>query len=280
MMIRNAVPEDLDRILILYEQARKFMREQGNMKQWLHGYPQESTLLEDMARSCLYVAETDEGGELLAVYYAAIEEEETYRVIYGGEWLNDAPYAVVHRIAVADRRKGLAAEILQRILEQAGNLRIDTHEENIPMRRLLEKEGFTCCGVIRLANGDPRLAYQKVLRSCGSGGSVMDGQNGMDLRGKSKTKRPAEGRRKKAEEYVSAFLFLMAIALAAVVLFLWLGRMRGYGLEGGNERFETETTAAENLSSFSLATMGLTPVETAEPVRLAPLPSEAATSAP
>ena len=30
------------------------------------------------------------------------------------------------------------------------------------MKRALEKNGFKYCGVIRIANGDARIAYQKI----------------------------------------------------------------------------------------------------------------------
>lgn len=40
-------------------------------------------------------------------------------------------------------------------------MRIDTHENNTPMRRALEKSGFRYCGIIRIFNGDARIAFQK-----------------------------------------------------------------------------------------------------------------------
>lgn len=42
------------------------------------------------------------------------------------------------------------------------NLRIDTHEENKVMRHLIEKSGFAECGIIRVEDGSPRIAYQYV----------------------------------------------------------------------------------------------------------------------
>jgi hypothetical protein len=33
------------------------------------------------------------------------------------------------------------------------------------MRALLQKYGFTYCGIILLENGDPRLAYQRTMTS-------------------------------------------------------------------------------------------------------------------
>ena len=46
-----------------------------------------------------------------------------------------------------------------------GNLRIDTHEKNIPMQGCLAKNGFARCGIIYLEDGDPRIAYQKVIKN-------------------------------------------------------------------------------------------------------------------
>ena len=43
------------------------------------------------------------------------------------------------------------------------NIRIDTHRDNKIMRHNIEKHCFTYCGIIYLANGDERLAYQKQL---------------------------------------------------------------------------------------------------------------------
>ena len=40
-------------------------------------------------------------------------------------------------------------------------LRIDTHRDNKIMQTLLAKNGFQYCGVIRLTNGEPRLAYYR-----------------------------------------------------------------------------------------------------------------------
>ena len=43
------------------------------------------------------------------------------------------------------------------------SLRIDTHEGNLAMRKMLAKNGFVYCGVIYLAGGDKRVAYERIL---------------------------------------------------------------------------------------------------------------------
>ncbi|WP_418133528.1 hypothetical protein [Adlercreutzia sp.] len=47
------------------------------------------------------------------------------------------------------------------------SVRIDTHADNAPMRRAVEKFGFIPCGDITLREGPeagaPRIAFEKVL---------------------------------------------------------------------------------------------------------------------
>lgn len=76
------------------------------------------------------------------VFYYACEKDSTYSVIEDGAWLNDKPYAVVHRIAIAEGTRGIGSFCLNWALEQAGNVRIDTHIDNKPMQELLKKLGF------------------------------------------------------------------------------------------------------------------------------------------
>jgi len=87
--------------------------------------------------------------------------DPTYVVIEGA-WLDDAPYAAVHRVASRGEVKGLTDQILDWALEQHGNIRIDTHDDNIPMQRALARCGFTPCGRIWIEDGTPRIAYHKI----------------------------------------------------------------------------------------------------------------------
>ena len=96
-----------------------------------------------------------------ATFYFSPEPDPTYSYIEGA-WINQEPYGVIHRIAVAQNGKGVAATCFDFALSHCPNLRIDTHEDNIPMRRCLAKNGFSRCGIIYLEDGDTRIAYQKV----------------------------------------------------------------------------------------------------------------------
>lgn len=159
MRIRNAEASDWERILEIYAGARQFMAAHENAGQWGTGYPPEELLEEDMEAGKLYVCE--DGGTVAAVFYFAAEEDPTYGVIEDGAWLSDAPYGVVHRIASGRVVKGAASFCLEWAFGQTGNIRIDTHENNIPMQNMLKKNGFCYCGRIYLENGEPRIAFQK-----------------------------------------------------------------------------------------------------------------------
>lgn len=159
-MIEKASLAQLPRILALYEQARSFMAQSGNPDQWGNAYPPESMIRQDILNGKCYVNLS--GEKIQAVFYFAVEADPTYGYIEGA-WCNDAPYGVIHRIAVGENGKGVAAACFAYALTQCGNLRIDTHEKNIPMQRCLAKNGFTRCGTIYLEDGDPRIAYQKVI---------------------------------------------------------------------------------------------------------------------
>lgn len=162
MQIKKATMNDLPDILAIYAYARKYMKEHGNPDQWRDSYPPVSLTTQDIQSDCLYVCiiQIEEDEQIGGVFYFHREEDPDYQTI-DGSWLNDKPYAVVHRVATAPDTKGVATFCLNWAYEQFPNIKIDTHDDNIPMRHLLAKLGFTCCGHTTLQNGDIRLIYQK-----------------------------------------------------------------------------------------------------------------------
>ena len=159
MTIRQTRAAELDRVLQIYADARRFMRENGNPDQWGDAYPPAELIREDIARGDSYVCV--EGDEILGVFYYAEGDDPTYQYIEDGAWLNDEPYAVIHRIAVAARGRGVAAACFDFALSRCKNVRIDTHACNLPMQHTLAKNGFVRCGTIYVADGTSRIAYQR-----------------------------------------------------------------------------------------------------------------------
>ena len=170
MEIRKAKDADFGAMQALFDEARKTIATLG-INQWQNGEPSPEVVREDIALGQSYVI-TD-GDALCATFALMNESEPLYDDIYSGAWKtgnDNRNYQAIHRVAVAVfmRGKGTSTAIINYAAETARkrgrvSLRIDTHEGNAVMRRMLEKHGFELCGVIYLKNGDPRVAYEKVL---------------------------------------------------------------------------------------------------------------------
>ena len=170
-MIRRSNENDIELLLALFAEARTTIAKLG-IDQWQNGYPDIEVIKRDIARGESYVY--IENGELLATFAMLQNTEHSQNTIYNGEWKSGdtTAYTAIHRFAIAVRARGrgIAGEILAFAKEYARkngkfSLRIDTHEGNVVMRRMLEKNGFFCCGVIYLENGDARVAYEKLLNT-------------------------------------------------------------------------------------------------------------------
>ena len=157
-MIRQATVQDIPEILRIYGAARAFMRRSGNMTQWSGGYPSEDIVRVDITKNILRVME-NETGHLYAVFALIPGDDPTYARIEGA-WKDTSPYATIHRAASDGTEHGVFRAMLDFARTQYNHLRADTHADNIPMQSCLQKNGFAYCGVIYLANGDPRRAYE------------------------------------------------------------------------------------------------------------------------
>ena len=160
MKIRKAKTEEIDMIMSVFDAARQFMRKTGNDRQWIDGYPSKEMILGNIRDGGLYVCLSDDD-RIAGAFYFKVEADKTYAKIYDGEWLNDKPYGVVHRIASNGIRKGIGDACLQWCFEQCGNVRVDTHRDNTVMQNILTRNGYRQCGIIYIENGSERIAYQK-----------------------------------------------------------------------------------------------------------------------
>ncbi len=159
MMIRNADINELSLIKDIYENAKIFMRQSGNLHQWTGNYPSEELILRDISNGNCFVCV--ENAEIVGVFCLFKGPDITYNKIYCGEWIDDGDYYVIHRIAVRVHGRGVASACFDYGMAKNGHLRIDTHRENIPMQRALLKYGFQKRGIIYLESGDERIAFEK-----------------------------------------------------------------------------------------------------------------------
>ena len=154
--VRKASKEDLERVQEIYAYARTFMRENGNPNQWGNHHPPVKQLEEDIENGNLYVV--CRAGCIHGVFYFFIGEDPTYGRIDGGSWRSSCAYGTIHRIA-GDGSGGILKTAAEFAKQRISHIRIDTHEDNHVMQKALTKQGFQKRGIIHIADGSPRIAY-------------------------------------------------------------------------------------------------------------------------
>jgi len=156
-----SLPKDGESLMEVFAAAKGIMAADGNVNQWIDGYPSLDIVQSDIEKDGGFVVEDD--GKIVAYFAFLPSPEPTYDKIYDGKWLDDSkPYHVIHRIASFPEVHGIFQSIMEFCFAKERNIRIDTHRDNKIMQHNIEKHGFKYCGIIHLANGDERLAYQKM----------------------------------------------------------------------------------------------------------------------
>lgn len=168
MEFRRTILDDVDNIMEIIKQAQAYFKEQG-IDQWQNNYPNVEVIINDINNEHSYVLVKD--NSIVATVAVSFDGEETYESIYEGEWITNGEFAVIHRIAVSNKHKGLglSSEIIKHIeklcLDRGvHSIKSDTHEENLSMQKLLKKNDFKYCGIIYLESGDRRVAFEKVVK--------------------------------------------------------------------------------------------------------------------
>lgn len=161
MTIRPTATADWNEVLAIYAYAREQMRRNGNPFQWGTDRPSEASIRQDIEAGNHYVVNHD--GQIVGVFSFVLGDDPTYRLIEG-EWLNNAPYGALHKIASNGAAKGILRFVLDHCESRIANVRVDTHRDNAIMRHLLQKYGYRECGVIYVDDGTPRMAYHKEIK--------------------------------------------------------------------------------------------------------------------
>ena len=166
--IEKTSKKDIDRVMVIIGEARRSIGKLG-IDQWQYGYPSRDIIKDDVSKGISYIVK-DECDEILATFCLREDEEPTYKEIYDGVWLNKGESLALHIIAICDkaRGKGIAGQIITFIGQKCRecnvlSVKVDTHQGNVPMRKMLEKNGFAYCGIIHLATGEERVAYEKII---------------------------------------------------------------------------------------------------------------------
>ncbi len=167
MEIRLANVNDCEAILHIFAKAKAYLKSQ-NIDQWQNGYPNKESTMEDIHHQNCYVLCDDK--KVIATAAIIFDDDPNYHYIENGSWLATSPYGVIHRIACDPKYKGqgLASMFFeyakwQGRIKNVNSLRVDTHEENLSMQRLVAKNQFQYCGIVYMADGGKRFAYEYVF---------------------------------------------------------------------------------------------------------------------
>ena len=169
MNFRKTKSEDIKEIMVMIDQAKVYMKENG-IDQWQNGYPNAVSIQNDINHGYSYVME--ENGKVIGTMAVIFDGEPTYDKIYDGAWkTTEEPYAAIHRVAVdaGCKGKGIAGAMIDEVVkicreQGVRSIKNDTHRDNKSMQRMQAKNGFEYCGVIYLEDGAERIAFEKVLK--------------------------------------------------------------------------------------------------------------------
>ncbi|MFJ6933068.1 MAG: GNAT family N-acetyltransferase [Lactobacillus gallinarum] len=164
--IRKAAKNDLDQIMPIIDEAKKFLKEDGN-PQWQSGYPNVDAISTDIEQDAAWVLIVD---QKVAGYTAVTSGPDPNYHQIDGRWNNDLdPYVAIHRVAISNEYRGmhLASYLLSSLIslhyaEGVRNYRVDTFRRNEIVQHLVKDAGFIERGTIK--NDDPidpyRVAYE------------------------------------------------------------------------------------------------------------------------
>ena len=166
--IKETKVEYLSVIMRIINMTKEVFAEEG-VDQWQKGYPKRDIFLQDIMKNESYTIFDEDC--IIGTFMLSKDIEPTYKEIHQGHWLNSDKYAVIHRFTIdpATRRQGLGIKTFQKIEtmlsidDSIKSIRVDTHQDNLGMPALLEQAGYKYLGIIYLASGDKRLAYEKLI---------------------------------------------------------------------------------------------------------------------
>ncbi|MBU5669436.1 GNAT family N-acetyltransferase [Peptoniphilus sp. MSJ-1] len=168
MEFRLAKPEDKSQIDEIYEDGSNKLRKEG-INQWQGVDKPNTDNLEQLIKDkIIYVVEDENKIVSTALIY---NYDIDYESNLDGDWVSDGPYISIHRVGTisTERNKGYGRKILELCENYAkennfDSIRIDTHEMNTSMQRLLKSLDYNHCGFVYLGGINKRIAFEKIIK--------------------------------------------------------------------------------------------------------------------
>ena len=101
-----------------------------------------------------------------------MEKKKPYEKTYEGNFKYTGDYSTIHRLMICGdyRGKNLTKDIFLYIQKLTQDklvqfVRIDTHKDNIPMKKAIFSNGFTYSAIIHVEDGSERMAFEKEVNN-------------------------------------------------------------------------------------------------------------------
>lgn len=162
--IRLSKKSDIENLLKLKDSAIEYQKEQNTL-QWSKDYPNENDFLLDIEKKQGYIYE--KGNKIFAYCALCYGIDEMYLEFFDGNIEHEKPYSVIHRVMVDknEMNQGIASEFLEKIIKISYKnsrfiTRIDTHENNIGMNKVIEKLNFKYIAKVFAPDRSERKVFQ------------------------------------------------------------------------------------------------------------------------
>lgn len=152
MQIRKAEMADFDQVMAILKDGRNQLAERG-IDQWQGDYPNPDHVKEDIEHGYAYLAKSEDG-ETVGTLSIVPAPDTTYDQLDGAWQVETNDYVTIHRVAIHSDH-GYASKLYQAVISyftsgfnDVKSIRVDTHEDNLPMQHLIEKSGFKRVGTL------------------------------------------------------------------------------------------------------------------------------------
>ena len=154
--------------MLLINQGINYFKK-ANIDQWQNNYPNELIIKNDIFSKYAYVLE--ENNQILGYCLISNEKDSNYDNVFAGQWLSNDNYLVIHRLVISNEFKGmnLGSKIIEftktlALNMQIYSIKVDTHDDNLSMIKLLTKNNFSYIGIIKIEDQSLRNAYEYVIK--------------------------------------------------------------------------------------------------------------------
>lgn len=166
MQIRKAEMADFDQVMAILKDGRNQLAERG-IDQWQGDYPNPDYVKEDIEHGYAYLVKSEDG-ETVGTLSIVPAPDTTYDQLDGAWQVETNDYVTIHRVAIHSDHTGhgYASKLYQAVISyftsgfnDVKSIRVDTHEDNLPMQHLIEKSGFKRVGTLHGVYRPNEISY-------------------------------------------------------------------------------------------------------------------------